>query len=157
MTSTMTLATVLTSQDVRALRSADSLVFQYTDGQGVIRACKSGDRAADGFDGERRIHTDAAVTDYDREPGADRRYAAFHMDHSSQVRRETRTLVGRIGIGDTLSLLWTRSNDCDALRAVGYHQDQLSLSIRKPSGTVQTYLVAVSVGPDNTARMVRTV
>lgn len=154
------LITTISSQDKRTLLNADSITFHLSEGQGRIRAHRRGEHTSTGFDQYHEIFTDTRVMDYDQDAGTSgtkglESYSGFHMEHSSQYSLQVRTLLHRIRIGDTLQLRWTRSNNNDNNRRIGWERDELYLGIHHTKGRDEEYLVAVSVGPDNTARMVR--
>lgn len=151
------MVTTITAQDRRALANTREMVtFHLYNGQGSIHIHKDGARAADGFDQLHAIYTESTIHDYTpdtsyafREDASN--YGAFHSDMA--YSDTYRTLIARIRIGDTLRLMWTMANDNDNNRAIGWHRDELRLRITHKNGNVESYLVGVSVGPDNSARM----
>lgn len=152
--------TELTSAQIRTLRTAfESTTFHLHEGQGRIKVW--GRDAVGGSYPALVVETDSTVVDYSREASwtdqeALRGYSAFHSESSGpKYNQDLATLWSRLRPGDALSLRWVRSNDNDNNRRIGWHRDELHLVINHKSGTVESYLVDVSVGPDNTARMVR--
>jgi hypothetical protein len=140
--------------DRRALKSADSIVFSFYQGEGYIRANRDADRTPDGFSGQRRIPVQCSVHDYS-DPASTTEYTAFHMISSPGLSDSWQTIRNRIALGSTIHLLWIRNNQSETLDSVGYYRDELRLTVTTERGKSETYLVAVQVGPDNSARMVR--
>lgn len=158
-TTTETMVTTVTARDRRALLNADSITFHLRDGQGSIRAHRRGERTSSGFDEFHEIYTTTTMRDYDKDAGTSgtrelTAYAAFHMEYSPQYDLPCRSLLARIRTGDTLQLRWTRSNNNENNRNIGWERDELHLGIHHAKGRDEEYLVDVQVGPDNTARMV---
>jgi hypothetical protein len=158
-TTTERVITEITAQDKRALRNADKITFNLHGGVAMIRAHRDGEHTASGFDDEHRIYTDVSVADYDPRRGDPtmEAYSCYHWIGWPKHDHTTQSLLSRIAVGDTLKLEWTAGNDNDNYRSVGFHRDELRLVIGHKNGKAEKYLVAVSVGPDNTARMVRRV
>lgn len=160
MTTTETLTTTISARDKRALLSADSITFHLYEGQGSIRAHRRGEHSSSGFDEYHEIYTDTTMRDYDKDAGWSgtlglEAYSAYHHEFSPQYDLVYRSLVARIRTGDTLQLRWTRSNNNELNRKIGWERDELYLGIHHAKGRDEEYLVAVQVGPDNSARMVR--
>lgn len=159
MTDTVTpLITFITAQDKRALANATGgITFHLNDSQGIIRAHRDGADTSSGFNETHTIHTGASVSDFDRQHiwAEIDCYAAFwSFLGMPQVNDTMRTVLDRITIGSELSLLWVAGNNNQNIDRVGFHKDELRLRITKGK-RIETYLLAVSVGPDNTARMIR--
>jgi hypothetical protein len=180
---TVTSAAVeLTPEDVAALRMADGVSFHVHDGTAHIRASLDTNKR---FSGEPRILTareqrtfhetheitgdrgrkiicDYRVSDHSRERPTDAVYACFHYEMFARDR-EWQTIARSMHAGDHVRLDWTAGNDSPVMNAAGYHRDELRLVLAepqpegKPRPKPRTFLVAVYVGPDNTARMVRRV
>lgn len=154
------LVTTLEPQHLRALQHADSITFHLSEGQGFIRAHRRSEHTATGFDEQVSIYTETRVQNYQRDdappPDQENPYNAFHMEHGAPRYDITAlTLVRRLRKGDTLLLTWVRGNDNDNNRHIGWHRDELYLGIQHTTGKGEQYLVAVQVGPDNSARMVK--
>lgn len=155
-TTTETLVTTIGAQDKRALKHASGgISFRLDDRQAKIVAHRRGDDTASGFDEQHTIFTDYRLQDYGKESGTE--YTCYYLHMYPLVDSTMMSLVNRIAVGDTLSLEWIANNDNDNYRSVGFHRDELRLVIGHKNGKAERYLVAVSVGPDNTARMIRRV
>lgn len=160
MTTTEPLVTPIDAQDRRALKHADSVLFRMHRGQATVEAVKRGENTHDGFEQKHTIFCAGTVTAYQRDASVDHGfttdcYSAFHSRQSAQFDPTLRTLLDRIRLGDTLTLAWTRGNDSENTRSIGWHRDELRLVITSDKGKREVYLVAVEVGPDNSARMVQ--
>lgn len=160
MTAATTEALVIpvTAQDRRALRHADSVVFRLYKGQATVEATLRGDRSTCGFDQTHSVYADASVRDYSASHYAvgTEGYTGFVMFHSGVAYNDTlATLVDAMAVGSTLRLEWTRGNDNENNRQVGWVRDELRLVVTGAKGKTQSFLVDVQVGPDNTARMVK--
>ena len=84
------------------------------------------------------------------------RYDCFYYDQFARQNDEWLTIAGAMRPGDQIQLEWTAGNDSPVMNAVGYHRDELRLKLANADGgNIRFFLVAVQVGPDNTARMVR--
>lgn len=147
----------LTAQDIRALKNADSICFDHLpDGKGRIRAIKRAEDSSTGFEQTHEIAVFSRVLNYGAAYDGD--YSAFYMVHSARFNDVALTLVRRMTTGATVALVWTRDNSSPVLTGESYHlvRDELRLVIQgKNSKVADTYLVAESVGKDNSARMVR--
>jgi hypothetical protein len=71
--------------------------------------------------------------------------------HSSTMR----TIMGLLRVDDRVVLQWRADNNTDNIRAVGFHADELRLNLIGPGKRDLMFLVTTSVGPDNSARMIR--
>lgn len=168
MTTTETALTLpIESAQLRALRSADSVVFRLYQGQATIEANRDARNSPDGFDAKSVIYAGGErVSDYTRTGDNDgyamgnrrnggRGYAAFHMEHSGpKYSRDLATLISRLAVGNTVKLEWVRGNDSELTREAGIVRDELRLVIVKGKRE-ESYLVESSATLDNSARMVR--
>lgn len=157
-TTTEQLVTTISAQDKRALKHANSITFSLHEGQATIRAQRDGEHTASGFNEEHRIYADVTVENFDPPRGVDltmASYTCYHAVMYSHYDHEVQSLLARIAVGDTLRLEWTAANDNENYRSVGWHRDELRLVIGHKTGKAEKFLVAVYVGPDNTARMIR--
>lgn len=163
----------LSPQDIAALREADNVTFHVMKGCGFIRC------HLDGYRGEPRIFTkreqvlfpDVDLRDRRREIGvdqsthgytdaglstwqADKQTTAFHMEHGSKYDRPWQTVVSLLRTGDVLRLDFVGSNNNGYLKEAGLHLDSLTLSVTRGKRRME-FLLATSVCPDNSARMVK--
>lgn len=152
---TTTTDTALTRQDVRALQHADTICFDHTgEGEGRIRAIRRGENSSTGYD---ETHTIAAalsrVQNYGPEDGD---WRAFAMIMSAQYDDIGRTLVRHLREGSRFSLEWTRDNSSPVTRDAGLVRDELRVHVQgKTAKVADTFLIAVFIGKDNSARMVK--
>jgi len=178
MTSTNTTAvdTALSADDVTALRIADSVTLHHGPPNTSYVATCIRAHMRGGYSGAPRIWTAkeqrlfptvggaetdrlrevtperSTVSGYDWPAGTYPNVQAFHMLHHSTA--EWQTIAGLMRAGDTLRVSWTADNNCEAIERVGFHADELRVAIHR-NGRVMSFLVTRSVGPDNTARMIR--
>lgn len=160
----------LTKLDIAALRKADSICFDHNVRSGFdddtrrghfIRAIKRrapSDSDPYATDITHRIEVTSYLHDYaaDRELDRDGTmfpsyFTAFHMAH--HVSPELETVFATLRPGDRLDMGWARGNSTRNLEEAGLHRDELRLTVRRGEKWKRTFLVAVSVCPDNTARM----
>lgn len=172
----------LTSDDIAALRHAESVTFHYSDGQGYIVALLNDidrDRLftkreqimfpnASDHDRARRIITDTGMFgcgqpdisgwNITRNEHARRTASAFHMVHAAQHHAPWITMARFLRPGDIITLIWVADNNTDNIREVGLHADDLILRVTRVKGdneTTHEFLVTRSVGPNNSTRMIR--
>lgn len=154
---------VITAAHKRALRNADSIVFRLYQGQATIEANRDARHSSTGYDEKVTIHCGGArVNDCGRDhtyvpEDEQHRYSGFEMASSGIYDQKIRTLVDRISIGGTCTLLWTRSDNNMITLEKGIAVDHLLLQIRTPKkpNYPDVYLVRTFVGLDNSARMVK--
>jgi hypothetical protein len=167
----------LSADDITALRMADSITFHHGPPNAryvatCVRAHLSG-----GFSDEPRIWTAreqrlfpsgdtgggrdrlrevtperSTVTGYDWPAGTFPDAQAFHMMHS--ITPEWATIASLLRAGDTLRVSWRADNNNENHTGAGFHQDELRLSVHR-GARVMNFLITKSVGPDNSARMIR--
>lgn len=153
----------LSSDDVKALRAADRIIFRMESGSAPssIEAVKCGSDAFGATERQRIIgaRTRLGVWGdgaYGRTPDNASAYRAFAMIHTPQLSEEWRTIAALIRAGDELTLEWQRgAAESQVIRSAGLIGDMLRLIISRGDRDM-TFLVDVSVGRDNTARMIRT-
>lgn len=178
-----TAETLLTGDDVAALRAAGVVSFHRYEGKAWISAS-----LADSYEGGARFYTGkeqrlfpershlgrarkltvaSRVRGYGRsdgEAGWDGRthpmYAAFHMIHTAQYDHAWLTVARLVRAGDALTLAWTADNNNDAIRQAGLCSDELHVVVGrtvkgKPVEPPLTFMIGRQVGRNDTARMVR--
>jgi len=64
------------------------------------------------------------------------------------------TLVRQLREGSAFALVWTRGNQSPVLDDAGMVRDELRIRITRGAKS-ETFIVAIEVGKDNTARMIR--
>lgn len=175
---TTTTTAGLTREDLAALRAADNLTFHhYRDGDSqprhMIRAYLRGTFGQRIWTArEQRLFPELSLTDermrtvavksvasgYERDGNGGlwsgepqvRAFASHYIDNT------IRTVLALLRTGDELTLQWRADNNTDNHRSVGFHADELWLSAWSDSPARDlTFHIAHSVGPDNTARMIR--
>jgi len=154
----------LTTNDIKAMRQADRICFFHSPGEGgSIKAIKEV-RNADPFAERERSHEIAVATSF-RGQGAGNHLACFEMFHTSRFNEEWMTIASFVKVGDEITLEWYRdakSNGyCERTTVqsgpgcgMELHGDALYLKIRRGDKRF-SFLVSVSICPDNTARMIR--
>ncbi|WP_433206784.1 hypothetical protein ACQP1G_20690 [Nocardia sp. CA-107356] len=102
----------LTADEIRALRSADHLVFSTHDGRTEVRAIVDECHSSTGFEQRRDIPCDVSVLDYERPGITCAEVSAFHMRHYAKTDHIA-TVTRHLAKGDRLMLLWRRNNPDD--------------------------------------------
>ena len=144
---------VLTARDTRALRHADSLCFDHNaDGTGAIRAIVRADRSSTGFEQVHTIPVVSRVDNYSR--GFDGPVTACYVLMYVTYDPMDQTLIRHMRAGKRVHLHWTAGNASPVLDNADLVRDELRIRIGDDK-RADTYLLAVSVGRDNSARMIR--
>lgn len=162
----------LGKDDVYALRHAEAVSFSTYQGGSTVRAYLR-DRDRDRvftvreqavFDGHRTDLRDdrfreirvlgMRCEDYGKSSDGD--ITAFAMIMHADMSPEWRTIAASVRPGESLYFRWVRDNNNQHYEAAGLHRDELRVVVGKQGApTSRSYLVAVEVGPDNMARMVK--
>lgn len=161
------MAQPLTADDVKAMRQATSLSFRGYPGESRISAfLDEADEPRSG-DPKRRIFPDTSFT------GARVRHVfvegsvdTYRSDMaatsgvtsitSGRYNREWATVASLLKAGDTLALRFVGDRFGNQVtRAARLYPDTLSLEVTRRTGERLTFLLAVQVSPDNSAKMVR--
>lgn len=138
---------MLTTEQARALRTADAIYFYLkADGTSAIRA----DFREPDYTEDIPASTHS-INDYS---GARGPYSGFAAVWASKFDAEWRTIARRIRKGSSLHLRWVRANQSPVLDEAGLVRDELYLTVVN-GNTCDWFTVAVQVGRDNTARMIR--
>lgn len=161
MSATETITQTIEASHIRAMKHADTIVMRLADGQGQIEMIRRANNSVTGWDESQTIYVGASVKDYGRSDaymaGERGDYTGFVYLGSMSVNETARTLIGRIRKGDKLTLAFVRSNQTENITAAGLVADELHLTIRRPNGTDEHYLVSYAVTLDNVARMIQRV
>lgn len=172
----------LTTEDIAALRMAEDVTFHHHDGKAFIRLYigRGGNNPPrvytvreqrlfaenDSYvaDRTRTIpvpshiygYNDRSATDGSSWTEATHPHVACYASPYGAARysRKWRTLAEMLRGGDEVSLLWTADNNTDNIRQAGLHNDELALLVNRRGKRLEFH-VDYSVGPDNTARMIR--
>lgn len=177
-----TAQTLLTGDDVAALRAASEVSFHQHDGKAWISAGLS-----DSYGGAPRLYTGkeqrlfpevshlgrarkltvaSTVRGYGRDGASGWNmhtypmYAAFRMINTAQYDHAWLTVARLVRAGDALTLAWTADNNNGAIRQAGLCSDELHLVVDrtvkgKPVVPPLTFMIGRQVGRNDTARMVR--
>lgn len=144
----------LSTEDVKALRSATMVAFDHNrDGQHGLRAIVETRSGAFETRGELRIAARSSITRYSDQ----REYTnAFALIQSAQFNEEWRTAAKAIRAGDVLAMEW-RVNSNGYVKDAGLNMDELVVHVCRGEKLtrVGTYLLVVSICPDNSARMIQ--
>lgn len=81
--------------------------------------------------------------------------SGFAMIGSSLFTPEWLTIASLLRPDDKLVLAWVANNDNDHTRNAGLNRDELHLSVHRGDARALRFLLAVSVGANNSARMVK--
>lgn len=142
---------ILTTEQARALRTADAVCFYLkADGTSSIHA----DFRSTDYATERSEIIPAATHSVNDYSGASGPYSGFAAVMSSKYDNPWQTIARRIRKGSSLHLRWVRANQSPVLDEAGLVRDELSIAVVN-GNTCDWFTVAVQVGKDNTARMIR--
>lgn len=158
------MGTALTAVDLKALRTADDLVFRCIDGASTIKCIK-------------RVTGDPWQTEkyYSIDVESHGAKDASEFCNSSQYHEEMRTTLKHLKVGDLLTLAWhkdygsngyAKAASHDGSYVEAYHDtvssfqclhvDVLRLEVRKEGKEGKdVYHLATSICPNNSARMIR--
>lgn len=150
--------------DIAALRKAEDVCFFHREDRSYIRAIKRAPQAttANPFLTEQVREIDCGTDwhDFEGSDGISREppyFDGFAMVNNSRYADIWPTLSTLLKPGDTLTLSWRRGAwNSEVVRQAGLHGDVLYLQIHRGKHTL-TFFVDHSMGPDNTARMIRNV
>lgn len=145
----------LSATDLKALRSATMVAFDHCrDGDHRLRAIIEQRNGAFETRGEHKVAATSGIETYGSDYG--RFNSAYALIQSAQFCDQWRTAVQSLRPGDFLSMEW-RANSNGYVRDAGLNLDELVLHVYRGEQRkrVASYLLVVSVCPDNTARMIR--
>lgn len=147
----------VTQDFMKDLWRAREIVFFHREGTGTIRLLDKDSRPApnDLQYWEAEYGLASQIRNYERygwdaNLEAPERTYAFEMDGQETLN----TLRNVLKKGDEIKLRWIAGNDNGYTRAAFLHLDELRLQIQRGARNFEVML-AVSVCPDNSARMVR--
>lgn len=165
--------TPLTAQDIKALRTAETVVFRHYKGDATIEASlrdhMDGGRVytaeqqrlfpvTPGVDERQRVLTvNGLITYYDdttrRTTGPEA--TAFEMIHSAQYSQTWQTIASMLKVGDVLTIHFNGDRYANGYsHKTDLHIDGLNLDVKRGKQDL-SFIVAVSVAPANSARMVK--
>ena len=144
--------TEITSQDIRALKNADSVTFyRRADGTSGIVGHLRSDRSDTGYEQRHDVAVSSTVEVYGGRADAYQCNAWWGYSRHDAVAQ---TVIWSLRAGDDVSLKWTGANQSPVLDDAGLVRDELRVIVTRGK-TRRVYLAAVQVGLDNTARMIR--
>ena len=144
----------LTADDVKALRSATMVAFDHKrDNEHQLRAIIEQRNGAFETRGELPIPAHSHIETYG-DNDYDRYHSGYALIQSAQFNDQWRTVAKTLRAGDTVSMEW-RANSNGYTRDAGLYLDELVVHVYRDSKRVGSYMLVVSICPDNTARMIR--
>jgi hypothetical protein len=154
---TETTTTGLTSNDVKALRTADVISLHFVNGVSTIAATKNL-KTAGPFDERERRHTISVsgfVTDYRNEYSYSRQeeYKCFAMVYG--YNEVWATVASLLKPNDLITLHWIGGNDSQNLKNGGLTQDLLKLEVKRGDKKLVFHVEDSIVPPHSTAKMVQ--
>lgn len=147
----------LTAEDIKSLRTAGTLCFDWnrragTAGIRAIKECSGQD------DYTYKVPTGSRLTDYatDRWGGTDTSDLNTGYVYKGSVRfcERTQTWLGLLKPGDKLTLLWVANGNSQITKDAGLHEDSLDLLVER-KGKRLVFRVDDRCGLDDLARMLR--
>lgn len=141
----------LTTDQAKAIRSADYIVFHYREGRSYLRACKE---KVGVWKATHEIEIDCGIELSNSERTLGKIRSASHIANFLDYRGHVNTVIQSIRKGDKLTLSWRSGNNNNVITNAGLYQDELHLIIDR-NGKKSYYMIAVQVSPNNTARMVK--
>lgn len=144
------------SNNARALRKADTLVFHFQKGEHFIRAIKTERDEFGTKDREIRIDVQGRVEKYRvREHDLGEVEECSAIISSAQFDKALQTALAGIRAGDILVLRWVANNNSQYLDKAGLFQDHLYLQVHRGAlnHNVKEYLISSSITPNNSAKM----
>ena len=156
-------AVVLTADDIKSLRAADTVSFFHRDGEASIVAAKRYEDNVFGYaETSRTIHPNASrVTNYteyaanESEQAAKLGYRCFYYLSAAQMSATWRTIAELIRLGDVINLLWFRSNNTLSMDERGMSHDMLHIELRRGKKTYTFHVAASITETTSFGRMVR--
>lgn len=143
----------ITQEQVKALKKADYLVFQYQDGESIIRVGKVDKRTRKN---EELVIIDCGTILYNpRSEKEGEIIKAVHLESDVKYNQHIKTIISRIKKDDVLILKWRANNNSDLLSQAGLYRDELYLIISRPNGKKEEYLIAVTITSNNLAKMIQ--
>lgn len=154
----------LTKTDLQAFKQADRVAFHWRDGQGSIVCAKRVKNAGPWNDQESRHTISVSDTMFFGCPHG-KPNSCFALEHNA-CGETFQTIAGFLREGDELVLLWfadgerndyLRRSRCDQSpnnSGMELHADSLTLRIKRKDKRY-AFRIAVSICPDNSARMIR--
>ena len=154
--------TGIDAMQLAALRKCDDVCLFHRDGKSYLRAIKRAKRTeADPFATDQIIEVPAGTkwTDYSRDGGMSWPMPAF--DGFAMIGNYAdsawRTIATLLRASDQLTLYWQRDAwRSPVVESVGFHGDAVGLIVTRGKAILRFH-VSASIGPDNSARMIKNV
>lgn len=145
----------ITSEQARALRKADSVVFHYKDGQHYIRAIKEDRDEFGRKTREIRIDVQGRVEKYSAKHNLGEVEECSTVLNHAQQDKPLKTAFAGIRSGDILYLRWISGNNNQYLNQAGLFADSLYLQVHRGEfkNNVKEYHIKTSITPNNSAKM----
>lgn len=142
----------LSADAVKALKNATMVAFDHMrNGEHRLRAIIEKRDGAFETRGELHVPAQSRIQRYSDPTEYDNAYALIQ---SAQFNDGWRTVAKTLRVGDVLSMEWC-ANSNGYLRDAGLNLDKLVLHVYRESKRVGSYLLVVSVCPNNSARMIQ--
>lgn len=140
----------LSKEDLKALKNADSVCFDLSNGNHSIHAVKERENSEDGFRQTVKMDVAGSVTSYQSD---------FTPTHgfvylgSIKFDAQWQTVVSFLKENDELWLRWTADAGNGYVKDANLHYDTLHLTVKRSKQF--EFHIYDSVCPDNSARMLR--
>lgn len=146
----------ITSEQAKALRKADSLVFHFNNGEHYIRAIKEDKDEFGVREREVRIDVQGRVEVYGRyKHNLGEVEQCSEVCTHAQMDKNIQTAFAGIRKDDIVYLRWIANNNNQYLDNAGLYQDYLYLQVHRGgmNSNVKEYFIATSITPNNSAKM----
>jgi hypothetical protein len=157
MTTDTTTIPTIDRDDLKALRTADSIVFRHTPEGSTIECIKRDRDEFGGLERRRDIAVEGTIfAGYDADGGRSRgtkmNYGFAHFG-SAHYTEQWHTVVQLLRSGDSLRLEFRTDDATNGyVKEAGLHADELYLRVER-AGKRMYFLLDVSICPSNSARM----
>ena len=142
----------LTSDQIKALKKADTISFVYKDGQSSILAKKRIKKGA--WEGEQQVEINCGTELWGRTDKLGNIKGALFTEMFPQENETLRTALSKLRKGDKLILKWWASCNNEYLNRADLYHDMLFLVVEKPNGKKDTYYIYSNICANNSAKMI---
>lgn len=142
---------IFTSEDLKALMKAKSVVFFYRQGRSYLNCIMDDDNRSKDYEIDCGLELSGS-----RDLGEI--IHASHVVMHPQLDEEWQTILSALREGDEVTIKWRACNNNQYLNRAGLYKDEVYLVIRRTVRGRQkkfTYHVASSICENNTAKMVK--
>ena len=144
----------ISKQDIQAMKQASRVGFYHSEGASYIRCIRGIKEGPFETEAEYRI----ACSDGYGYPScystSGEGYTAYHFESSLSYKETWQTIISLLREGMSIRLIWGENGN-GYYQQSGLYLDQLHIELSKPDGKTLTFLFAVSICPNNTARMIK--